>query len=82
MAKVSVHPNPVSTTANVVLENFKGNVLLELFDNNENAIWSKQVRIQQSSTNIQIPFSAFIHGTYKLLVTDKNGIKHTVAIVK
>src|SRR6478609_1352768 len=81
IAKVSVHPNPVNTIADVVLENCKGKVLLQLFDNNANMVWSKQVSIQQPSTSIQIPFSSFIQGTYKLLVTGKN-IKQTVAIVK
>jgi aminopeptidase N len=79
--KITVSPNPVTNLANVVLENFKGKVSLQLFSNNASLVWNKQVRIQQT-TQVQIPFSSFINGTYSLLVTDENGFKQTVTIVK
>ncbi len=82
IAKISVSPNPVTNMANVVLENFKGKVSLQLFNNNASLVWSKQLNVLQTITPVQIPFSSFINGTYNLLVTDEKGIKQTITIVK
>jgi aminopeptidase N len=82
IASVSVNPNPVSTTANVVLKNMNGKVHLQLFDNSGNIKWNQQMDVPDNSTTIQIPFSSFINGAYTLIVYDVNGIKHSVTIIK
>jgi aminopeptidase N len=80
-ARISVNPNPVTNTANIVLENFNGKGLLQLFNNNGNVVWSKQINFQQTS-QVQMPVSSLITGTYTLLATDEKGNKRTVTIVK
>jgi aminopeptidase N len=80
-ARISVNPNPVINSANIVLENFNGKVLLQLFSNNGSVVWSKQINFQQTS-QVQMPVSLLISGTYTLLATDEKGVRQTVTIVK
>jgi len=82
VAKVSVSPNPVTSVASVRVENFQGNIQLQLFNNNGIALWSRQMNMQEASTQIQIPFSSLANGTYTLLATEANGTKHSVIILK
>jgi len=81
-AKITVSPNPVNTNASVVIENLQGKTQLQLFNNTGNVLWSKQLTIQERSTQIQIPFSSFINGNYRLLVTGAGGKQYSLAIVK
>jgi aminopeptidase N len=81
-AKISVGPNPVNSVATASLENFQGNIQLQLFNNSGNILWSKQINMQEASAQIQIPFSSLAHGTYTLLATEANGTRHSVIILK
>ncbi|MEP6467973.1 MAG: M1 family aminopeptidase [Parafilimonas sp.] len=81
-AKIIVSPNPVNTIAEVSIQNIAGKIQLQLFNNNGAVVWSKQIETQTSSTQIQIPFSSFINGTYTLLATEANGTRHAVTIMK
>ncbi|HEX5153652.1 MAG TPA: M1 family metallopeptidase [Parafilimonas sp.] len=82
VAKITVSPNPVNSIALVTIENLQGKIQLQLFNNTGTALWSKQLTIQERSAQIQIPFSTYINGNYRLLVTDANGQQHSLAIVK
>jgi len=64
-AKIIVSPNPVINTASVSLENMRGKIQLQLFNNGGNVVWVKQINVQEESTRIQIPFSFFANGIYK-----------------
>ena len=79
--KITVNPNPVTSTAVVNLENMQGKTQLRVYNNAGNMLWSKLVE-NKASTQIQIPFSSFIHGTYRLLVTEESGAQQSVTIVK
>ncbi|MBV9963139.1 MAG: hypothetical protein JO072_12910 [Parafilimonas sp.] len=81
-AVVIVSPNPAIDVANILLQNFNGNVQLQLFDNNGDIKWQQQTIVQTPFVKMQIPFSSFISGAYTLLVIDENGSKHTVTILK
>ena len=81
-AKIAVSPNPVISVAEISVQNIYGKIQFQLFDNNSNILWSKQINIQQSSAQIQIPFSSFINGTYRLLIVEEDGTKHAVTIIK
>lgn len=79
---IFVSPNPVINTATVLIKNLQGNTNLQLFNFNGNLLWSKTLDLNTQSTQIQIPFTSFISGTYKLVVTAQDGTKSTVTIVK
>ncbi len=81
-AKITVSPNPVINTASVSLENMRGKIQLQLFNNAGNRVWAKQINAGEESTHIQIPFSSFANGSYKLLVTGEDGAQHSITIVK
>ncbi len=81
-ATISVSPNPVIDVAEISLKNCKGKILLQLFNNAADIVWSRQINVQESSTQIQIPFSSFNSGTYRLLAIEENGTKHSAAIIK
>ncbi len=71
-AKITVSPNPVINTASVSVENMRGKIQLQLFNNAGSIVWAKQINaVQEESTHIQIPFSSFANGSYKLLVTGR-----------
>jgi aminopeptidase N len=80
--KISVSPNPVNSIAEISIQNMHGKIQLQLFNNTGNVLWKKQINTQSSSAQIQIPFSSFISGTYRLLATEENGTQHSVTIVK
>jgi len=79
--KITVNPNPVNSVAVVNLENMQGKTQLRLYNNAGNMLWSKLVE-NKTATQIQIPFSSFINGTYRLLVTEESGAQQSVTIVK
>jgi len=81
-AKITVSPNPVNSTASVMIENLGGKLQLQLFNNTGNVLWRKQITIQERSAQIQIPFSSFINGNYRLLITEATGRQYSLAIVK
>ncbi|MEP6682084.1 MAG: M1 family aminopeptidase [Parafilimonas sp.] len=81
-AKIIVSPNPVNTIAEVSIQNIAGKIQLQLFNNNGAVVWSKQIQTSDASAQIQIHFSSFINGTYRLLLTEANGTAHSVTIVK
>ncbi|MBS1745674.1 MAG: peptidase M1 [Bacteroidetes bacterium] len=82
ISSVVVNPNPVTSSAQIVLKNMKGKVQMFLFDNSGNRMWNKEVDATTNSMTIPISFSAFSNGTYTLFVYDDNGIKHSVTIIK
>jgi aminopeptidase N len=82
IAKITVSPNPVNSIALVQIENLQGKIQLQLFNNTGNVLWTKQVKVQERSAQIQIPFSSFINGNYRLLVTGAGGKQYSLAIVK
>lgn len=79
--KITVNPNPVNSIAVVNLENIQGKTQLRLYNNSGSILWSKWI-VNEGSAKIQIPFSTFISGTYRLLVTEENGARQSVTIVK
>jgi hypothetical protein len=81
-AKITVSPNPVINTASVSLENMRGKIQLQLFNNAGIIVWNNQINVEEGSARIQIPFSSFANGIYKLLATEENGIQHSITIVK
>lgn len=79
--KITVNPNPVENMAVVNLENIHGKTQLQLVNNAGNILWSKLI-INEKSARLQIPFSSFINGIYKLVVIEESGIQQSVTIVK
>jgi hypothetical protein len=80
--KITVSPNPVINDALVLLENMKGKIQLQLFNNAGNIVWSKQMNISQRSEHVLIPFAMLTSGIYKLLATGENHIQLFSTIVK
>lgn len=82
IATLSVSPNPVFDMAQVSLQNFHGKTLIQLFNNNGNVVWSRQLNINRQMMNVQIPFSSFNSGIYSLQVRNEEGINQSINILK
>jgi len=81
-AKVTVVPNPVSGIATVTLNNILGNTRVQLFSITGSLLFNKTINVTQTPATLQIPFSNLASATYKLVVTEENGTKHHLTILK
>jgi aminopeptidase N len=79
---ITVIPNPVKDVANIVLNNISGNTTLQLFSMKGALLFTQQLNITATPLSLQIPFTHLADATYILVVTEDNGTKHHVTIVK
>lgn len=79
---IIVSPNPVVDMATVSIKNITGKTTLQLFAINGNLLWNKHIDLTAQPRQIQIPFTNFSSGTYRLIVTEQNGTSSALTIVK
>ena len=79
---ITVVPNPVSNIAIVILNNISGNATLQLFSMKGALLFTKQVNVTSTPLSLQVPFTNLAAATYILVVTEQDGTKHHITIVK
>lgn len=79
---ILLKPNPVTNAATVTIKNASGKIILELYNNNANLMWSKSVNINNQSFTTVIPFASFNAGLYRLVVKSEKDELGTITIVK
>jgi aminopeptidase N len=79
---ITVIPNPVKDIANIILNNISGITTVQLFSMKGALLLTQQLNITATPLSLQIPFTHLAAATYILVVTEENGTKHSVTIVK
>jgi hypothetical protein len=79
---ISVSPNPVTNIAVATLKNVKGKAELQLFNSSGSRVWNKTIDTHEQQLQIQIPFSSYPNGIYKLVLNGMNGEYYSVTISK
>jgi aminopeptidase N len=82
IAEISVSPNPVTNIAVATLKNIKGKAELQLFSSSGSRVWNKIVDTHEQQLQVQIPFSSYPNGIYKLVLNGMNGEYYSVTISK
>ncbi|MEO6541878.1 MAG: T9SS type A sorting domain-containing protein, partial [Ferruginibacter sp.] len=82
--KITVYPNPVSTVLKVKVEiPDRRAVVLELVDLNGRLLQRKNIAAGSDKNLVEFPMTAYIGGSYYLMVRDTNGvIINTIKLVK